>query len=183
MSKKVAGILKSIGVIFLLLTFSSLFLIMFKINPQTVSEKSYLIYYTFSNLILTIIFILIYKKDLIKDFKKYRSKTFNTSLKYWIVGFMIMLISNLIITYVLKLDPTSNEEKVRNYINISSLLMILNTCIFAPITEELAFRKSIKDAINNKWIYVLVSGLLFGLVHVISLIQSPIYLIHIMFHL
>ena len=44
--------------------------------------------------------------------------------------------------------------------------------IYAPITEELIFRKSIKDFISNKWLYVIVSGLLFGGVHVISSLGS-----------
>ena len=50
--------------------------------------------------------------------------------------------------------------------------MIFNTVIYAPLTEELAFRKSIRDIINNKWIYVLVSGLVFGMLHISSYMNN-----------
>ena len=78
-----------------------------------------------------------------------------------------MAISNIIITFVLKQTIAGNEELVRSYIDTSPLLMIFSTVIYAPICEELTFRKSIKDAINNKYIYILTSGLLFGFLHIV----------------
>ena len=176
---KIKNIFKSIGIILLSITFSGIFFIVFNINQKNISDKTYLIYYTLSNLILSTIFILIYRKDLIKDLKKYNQKILFTSVSYWIIGFIIMIISNYIITYILKLNITNNEAKVRSFINTSPLLMMVNTCIFAPLTEELAYRKSMKDTINNKWIYIITSGLLFGLIHIITIIQKPINLVHL----
>ena len=179
---KSKSIWKSIGIILLLLTFSSLFFIIFNLDKHNLSDKQYLIYYSISNLILLGIFIYIYRKTLIKDlsyFKKKFSKNFFTSFKYWLVGFIIMYISNYIITRILNMNIASNEVSVRNFININPLLMILNTCIYSPVVEELAFRKSIKDCISNKWIYILTSGLLFGLVHIVSYIDSPLSLLYL----
>ena len=90
-----------------------------------------------------------------------------------------MFISNFVINNILKMGIGGNEIVVRNYINISPLLMIFDTCIYSPIAEELAFRKSIKDCFSNKWTYILVSGLLFGLLHIISHINSPLSLLYI----
>ena len=171
--------LKSIGIILLLITFNSLFFTVFHIDKNTISEKEYLLYYTLSNFILTIIFIIIYHKDLKNDLQEFNHHILFKSLKYWILGLIIMIASTSFITYVLNLSVAGNEQTVRSYINISPLLMILNTCIFAPITEELSFRKSIKDATNNKWTYILVSGLLFGLIHIIAFVTKPIYLIYL----
>lgn len=179
MKDKIKNIFKSIGIILLSITFSGIFLFILNINSENTDNKTYLLYYTLSNLILSIIFILIYKKDLVKDLKNYNKSILFTSLSYWIVGFIIMIISNYIITYILKLNIANNEQRVRNFISISPYLMILNTCIFAPLTEELAYRKSIKDAINNKWLYIFISGLLFGLIHIITIIQKPINLVHL----
>ena len=57
--------------------------------------------------------------------------------------------------------------------------MIFCTCIYAPVCEELAFRKSIRDVINNKYLYVLASGLIFGLLHVIGFISTPLDLLYL----
>lgn len=182
MKNKILNILKSIGIILLLLLFSSFFFSIFNINPDKISNKHYIIYLTCSNLILLCIFIYIYRKTLIKDAKNFFKnfgKNIETAFKYWLIGFIIMIVSNLFITFVLNKTIAGNEEEVRNYINIMPILMIINTVIYAPITEELAFRKSIKDAIKNKWIYILTSGLIFGMMHIISYINNPIDLIYL----
>ena len=57
--------------------------------------------------------------------------------------------------------------------------MAISTVLFAPINEELTFRKSIRDAINNKWAYVLLSGIIFGGLHVISYVSSPLDLVYL----
>ncbi len=175
-------ILKSIGIIFLLLTFSSLFFMIFNIKKENLSEIKYLIYYSISNLILLGIFIYIYRDVLIKDlsfFKKNFLNNFFTSFKYWLIGFIIMYISNLLITQILKMNIGGNEIQVRNFINTSPILMAFNTIIYSPIAEELAFRKSIRDCTSNKWIYILTSGLLFGLLHTITYINSPLSLLYL----
>jgi len=51
--------------------------------------------------------------------------------------------------------------------------------IYAPLTEELIFRKSIRDVIKNKWLYIIISGLIFGGLHVVSSIDSLIDLIYL----
>lgn len=175
-------IFKSIGIILLLLTFTSIFLMIFNIDRNNFTDKQYLIYFTISNLLLLGIFIYIYKETLIKDlsfFKKNILSNFIYSFKYWLLGFSIMFISNLIITNILKMNIASNEISVRSFINISPLLMVFNTCIYSPIAEELAFRKSIKDCTTNKWVYILVSGLLFGFLHIASYINSSLSLLYI----
>ena len=83
-----------------------------------------------------------------------------------------MGVSNLFITYILNKGLAGNEEAVRGYIDSFPLFMIFNTVIYAPVTEELAFRKSIRDVINNKWVYVLTSGLVFGALHISSYITN-----------
>ena len=182
MNKNTKNILKSLGIILLLLTFSSIFFIVFNIDKNTITDKNYLIYLTISNLVLLGIFIYIYRETLVKDlsfFKKKFPSNFFYSFKYWLLGFSIMYISNLIITHLLKMNIANNEINVRNFINISPILMIFNTCIYSPITEELAFRKSIKDCISNKWTYIITSGILFGLLHIITYINSPLSLLYL----
>jgi len=179
---KLYKILKVIGIFSLFLLFSSLFFMILNIDTNTISDKKYIIYFSISNLILLGIFIYIYHKDLSKDFKEYFedfNNNFDISLKYWLSGFAIMVISNLIISFILNMTIAGNEENVRSFINVSPILMLFNASIYAPIVEELTFRKSIREVINNKWIYAIVSGLLFGFMHIMGYITSPIDIIYL----
>ena len=57
--------------------------------------------------------------------------------------------------------------------------MAFQLIIYAPLTEEIIFRKSIKDITNNKKIYILLSGFIFGSLHVITSLTSPIGLLYL----
>jgi len=182
MKNKLLNILKSIGIILLMLTFTSIFFSILNIDPTNIIEKKYIFYLTLSNITLLGIYFLIYRETIIKDFKNYikdLENNFTTGIKYWLIGFIIMVVSNLIITFILNKGLAGNEEEVRAYIDSFPLFMIFNTVIYAPLTEELTFRKSIKDAINNKWTYMLISGLIFGGLHIISYITSWTDLIYL----
>ncbi len=180
--KGVVNIFKSIGVILFFLLFPSLLFIIFNINPNKVSNNVYVMYLTLANFILFLIFVLIYRKTLIRDGKKFLknfSSNFELSFKYWLTGFAIMIVSNLFISFILKKSIAGNEDLVRSFINISPLLMIFDTVIFAPVLEELTFRKNIRDAINNKWLFVLLSGIIFGFLHIFGYITSLSDLIYL----
>lgn len=182
MKNKILNILKSLGIILLMLCFNAIFFSILNINITNLSNKQYILYLTISNTILMAIFFLIYRKTLIKDFKSYIKKftqNIELSIKYWLIGFIIMVVSNLIITFILNKGLAGNEQEVRSYIDSFPLFMIFNTVIYAPFTEELTFRKSIKDAINNKWLYVLTSGLVFSILHIVSYITSWTDLIYL----
>ena len=182
MKEKLLNILKSIGLIFLILFFSAFFLMLFNIDITTADTSTYITYLTISNLIVIAIFIYIYRKTLISDFKKYRKNFFKytrTGLKYWAIGFIIMLASNLVITNILKMGLAENEQGIRSHISVSPFFMFFNTVIYAPLTEELTFRKSIRDVISNKWFYIITSGLVFGLLHIASNLTSWTDLIYL----
>lgn len=179
---KILMIFKSIGMMLLLILFSTIFFSILNINPNNISDKMYVVYLTTSELILTVIYFAIYRKTLVNDFKEFK-KDINGNLefafRYWAAGFAIMIVSNLFITVILGKTIAGNEETVRNYIGTAPILMAISTVLFAPINEELTFRKSIRDAINNKWAYVLLSGIIFGGLHVISYVSSPLDLVYL----
>jgi membrane protease YdiL (CAAX protease family) len=182
MKNKLLIMVKSVGIILLMLTFTSIFFSILNIDPTNITDKKYIFYLTLSNILLIIIYFLIYGKTIVKDFKDYIKdfgNNFTTGIKYWLIGFIIMIVSNLVITFILNKGLAGNEEQVRGYIDSFPLFMIFNTVIYAPFTEELTFRKSIKDAIKNKWLYVLISGLVFGGLHIISYITTPTDLIYL----
>lgn len=173
---------KSFALVMMVICFSSVIYTIFGIDTSTISDKRYVVYYTLSNVLLLSIYFVIFSKTLIRDAKEYFKnfgKNFETSLKYWFIGYAIMIVSNLVISFVFKKTIAGNEEAVRSYINAFPILMIFDVSVYAPFVEELTFRKSIRDVINNKWCYVLASGLLFGLLHIIGYIDNVSDLIYL----
>lgn len=127
-------------------------------------------------LILAITFCLIYNKTLINDlktfklnYKKYLKKSFN----YWLKGLFIMITSNIIINFVLKLGTSVNEQANIQLIKQSPLTLVPIVVLLAPCIEELVFRKSFAKISDNKHIFAWITGLIFGGVHVISSLSDP----------
>ena len=61
---------------------------------------------------------------------------------------------------------------VRKLIKVAPILMLFEVSIYAPIVEELIFRHSIKNITSNKYFYPILSGLIFGMMHVMSSVSS-----------
>ena len=85
-----------------------------------------------------------------------------------------MIISNTMITIITNGGIAGNEQAVRELIDKVPLYMAFQVMIYAPISEEIIFKKSIAKIFKNKYFYVIASGLIFGGLHVISSITTPI---------
>lgn len=137
---------------------------------------------TFSSLITFLIFILIYWNDLKRDFKVFTNhfvENMDAGIRWWLLGLFIMVLSNIIITYVLKGGGAENEKIVQNLLSSVPWLMFITAGVLAPLNEEIVFRKVVKDCIPNKWIFVSFSFLLFGLGHVVGNATNFISLLYI----
>lgn len=129
--------------------------------------------------LLSVILILMYL-DLIKDgIKKISLKYgknimgfFKTVIIAFLVMYVVKIIAAQIDVFLLTLFGLSEESTVDNQALIQELMasapamMIISTAIFAPIEEELLFRGAIRKVIKNKKVFIFVSGLIFGLMHV-----------------
>ena len=170
----------------LLFYFSSLIILIpvliFKIDLETCSNFTNNALRLFSSSFLALMLFILFKKDIIKDFKIFRKNIKEISdvvIKYWLLGFFLMIVSNLIIGLFSPISKATNEEAVRSIIYSTPIMAFFITCVLAPFTEEIIFRKAIKDAINRKWFFILVSGFVFGALHVIGEIESLYGLLYI----
>lgn len=166
--KKIFVVLKVFILLLLLLIFKSIFISFF---PNNLNNILKVIIFLISDLIVIGILLIVYRKTLIKDFKSYFKdflNNFEQSFKYYIIGLAIMIISNLIIVVFINNQIASNEESVRSLIDIVPLYMIFSVSIYAPITEELIFRKGIREIFNNKYLYIISSGIIFASMHLAS---------------
>ena len=51
-------------------------------------------------------------------------------------------------------------------IDVAPIIMLITAGIIGPINEELIFRKCFKNILKNKWFFILISGIVFGYLHV-----------------
>lgn len=162
-------------IIFLLFMMSSYLqlipMAIFDIDLNTITTATATWLTVFSDAILLIVLLIIYRKDLKSDFKSFRQHTWENmdiAIKYWLIGLIIMGTSNVLITFLATGAQATNELGVQSMIQSSPLASFLAAGILAPIIEELTFRKSFFDALKNKWLFILTSGLIFGGLHVVS---------------
>ena len=173
-SDKTKAIIK--GIIVFIIFYSSSYIQyipvkLFNINIQTMSITMKAVLSTFASLVIVFILFILYRKDLKKDFKdfwKNKENYFDIGIRYWVIGLVIMLVSNFILNFIFKTGGANNEKIVQTLIKAAPLLMFIDAGILAPFTEEIVFRKTIKDVFKNKWVFVILSFILFGGAHVIS---------------
>ncbi len=176
-----------IGIVaFLIFYFSAYFqlipILLFNMDLNNITGAQNVMLSTFSNCVLLIILFLIFRKDLIEEWKRFRKnflENIDIGIKYWLVGLGIMMISNIIITFVINLGQAANEQAVQSMISSLPWLMLINAGLIAPCTEEIIFRKGFKKAFPNKWLFIILSAIVFGALHVVTSMTSPIELLYI----
>lgn len=185
-TKVILNILKSISLIFLLLLWNSIPIIVmyfFGINYKSFSQLEKIFYLLTCDVLFIIFLIVIYRKDIKKNFKNFFNKNIFSNLelsfRYWGIGLAVMIASNFIINIINPGSTSANEEAIRNLIDLAPWYMAFELAIYAPLTEELIFRKSFKDITKHKYRYILLSGIIFGGMHVISSISAPFDLLYL----
>lgn len=161
----------------------------FNIQYDNFSMTMKILYTFFCDIGYMFVLFFLYKNKIIKDFKEYFKKfssNFELSFKYYFLGVIIMIISNLIITIFFSDAIAGNEEAVRSLIDQVPLYMLFSVSIYAPFIEELIFRHSIKDCVmgygNNKitkGIYIFISGFIFAALHILGQATSMLDYLYI----
>lgn len=169
--------LKKIGIfilLFVLFLYSDLFymipLKLLNVDLNKLSYNTKLLFSNLASLILIGIIVLIYRKYLkekFKDYKEHFGEYFDFGIKWWFVGVIGMVVLNLLITNLTPLNEATNEALVDDMITKSPLLSFISAGLIAPFVEEMIFRKSFSDMFHNKWVMIIASGLVFGLLHVV----------------
>lgn len=174
-----------IGIALFILYYFSAYLQLIPIylfNIKKITGSTQVLLSLFSNTIILIILIIIFRKQLLHEWKIFKEKlleNIDTGIKYWIIGLIVMMVSNTILTFVLKMGQAANEQAVQQLISYLPWVMVINAGIIAPCVEEIIFRKCYKNAFPNKWLFIGLSSLVFGSLHVITSMTSPMDLLFI----
>lgn len=154
--------------------FKSMFLILFFMIIMFLLPK----FNFFDKIPNIIVYISLFVTILIINFNYYKKdfkvfiKNINTYLPFILKRYAIMLgimvLVAIPITYLNSGKVSSNQEILNSMFTKTPLLTALLSCIYAPFVEESIFRLNISKIINNKIIFILFSGILFGALHVID---------------
>lgn len=169
---------KSLLVIFLFFFTSIIQIIpvlIFNMDMENLSLEMESYLSLFSQVVLVVLLFLIYGKELKKEFqifKKNKMEHLDTGFRYWLIGFIVMLVSNILIGLLLPKAIAGNEETVQEIIKASPWVSLISTGILAPFIEEITFRKAFRNMISNDTLFIWISGLIFGALHIVFSFNS-----------
>lgn len=113
----------------------------------------------------------VFYKQLIHDFKIFKSyfkEYFVIILKTWGKALVLIMITTIIIQIITNTTQANNQIALQNSFNSNPVFIAILAMFYAPIAEELMFRGVFRKFIKNKKLFVIVSGVVFGLMHVID---------------
>ena len=144
-------------------TYFSHFLLKY-LMPDNNNIISILVIISFYVIMFILIFILFGDK-IVTDFKML-IKNFNAYIEYDLpkYGFMILsfLIVNIICIIITKNATSVNQEAVES---LPKIVLAILAIIWAPIVEEIVFREAIRNYIYHTWLFIIISGFIFGFLH------------------
>lgn len=185
MKDNVKNIFKLIISFVLFFNISLVITYIFKLVGINYSDFNYIDYAclnTFIELIMFVVVLLFYKKYLKKDLvlfklnkKDYIKKIISYFLIFLVVKYGVALFSSLLLVMLgSDLVTSENQETVVTLAKTFPFMMMISTSLLAPFVEEGIFRLGIKKVINNKYLFILVSGLIFGFMHIFPT-ELPLY--------
>jgi hypothetical protein len=127
--------------------------------------------------------VFLFYKDLKRDFKYFKEyfREYNSFVwKMFGISIAIMFVLAISIKLYTGISTPTNQAKLSEYFSSKPLYIIVLAMIYAPLTEELLFRGIIRKVLNNKYLFIIISGLIFGTLHVIDDFQSISELLYIL---
>ncbi|MGL5630400.1 MAG: lysostaphin resistance A-like protein [Mycoplasmoidaceae bacterium] len=145
-----------------------------QINKERINIRE-IFYLVLSLVIFSLLFFFYFRKNskqekynLINSFKKENilvlsiivilSTIFSSSINYGLVKLSNLWVSN-----------SDNNDNILKYLNSNPIQVIgitFQLIIVAPIAEELIFRKSLSEIVNNKWWMIPLSTICFAFYHI-----------------
>lgn len=193
--RKIINILKTILIFILFFELSTLIKFIFtnilNIDIGLFNHKDIVYTDLLTESILLFIGVLLYRFYLKKDlviFKLNKNEYISKILNIFIVFMGVKILASFatsLISIILgyNLLESENQSIIILLTKQSPILMLISSVILAPIVEEIIFRLSLRKVIDNKYFYIVISGTIFGLMHIFptelsmaySLIQSISY--------
>lgn len=115
-------------------------------------------------IILSFVYLKIIVKDF-KDFKKNKKEYINEYAKYWFLNIALMAISNIVISSIIGIKQATNQDYVEDLLVKYPIYSVITTVVIAPVLEELMFRLNFRKIFKTDMLFIIISGLVFGMMH------------------
>mgnify|MGYP004510161297 FL=1 len=142
-------------------------------------------------LILLFIVYLLYHRSLKKDLNSFKLnyKDYMNKICVYFAVFLGLKIGFALVSGILSallgvpISSSENQNIIDSITNNAPVMMFISTCILAPFVEEGIFRLGLRSVIKEKYLFIAISGLVFGFMHIfptelplyVALIQSIVY--------
>lgn len=115
------------------------------------------------NIIVFFVLLIIYWNNVKSEVKKIKKKTL---IKVVIVSILIVTCNEIICRVFEYLNiPIDNQNQLVEYFKEQPVLVGIIVAIFAPIIEEFVFRYSIESIAKKELQFIVISSIIFGLMH------------------
>lgn len=185
MNEKLKLLLKGFGILALyfgIMLFQTIPFDLMGINLKEIPTVIVEIYNILCELMIIVIIFIMFEKEMKiawNDLKKNHLKYFSKYLKYYIIALIVMFSGNFIIFMMNGGNIAGNEQSVRDMFALSPIYTFISAVMLAPVLEELTFRLGLRSIFGNNWIFIIMSGLIFGGIHLVSSYQTPMDLLYI----
>lgn len=181
------NMIKVILSFFIFLFMQNILLLFLNIDSNTLREIDQLYMMYFADGFSLILIIYIFKEEIVSELSKLKDVKYKSVLKHFGTFICIKLfvaVISVLLSVVLNIEfiTPDNQQTITALLKESKTLIFILTVVTAPVLEEIVFRLSFRKVTNNKYIFMLLSGLTFGLLHVfpaditgLTLIQSLLY--------
>ena len=161
---------------FILEFFTYLPLYLLGIDANNLGITDRVLYITIYEFLTLLIIFMLFNKEIVKDFKIFKQnfkEFFNKYFKYWFLLLFLMITSNIIIQIIYPGSSSGNEDSIRSAFELAPFYTFISASLFAPFVEEMIFRMSIRKIFKNKYLFIILSGLIFGGLHLLGNINTP----------
>ena len=139
------------------------------------------LYLIFYGLTTTIIFSVLYRQKLANDFKKLTKKKLGFTV---LAGVGIVLMNFVVYSLFKNFNiPTENQDTLTSLADMFKLPYFFTLVFFFPFTEEFVCRYSLRTIFSNKIAFVLVSSIVFALLHGLGVASILYFLLGVGFSL
>lgn len=124
-------------------------------------------YYIIGFLFIALVIVLntkTLKSDLINYFKNFKHNSLQT-LKYLLLSLIVYSIFRGLATFLITADPEGHNLIVLTFAKFPLYIAFI-TLIYSPFVEEVILRKMIYTLVTNKYAFLILSSVIYALLHV-----------------
>ncbi len=167
--KKEANLIKTIILFMIYLIYISFFIRFF----NAMGIKNELVVGFIADIIFMFGIVALYRDTLRDDFLKlFKEKTLFEILLIVVKWVIVLIFAQLFLVFIFELlfpfakNLDNNTKALLDLSKMSFAYTIFKSLVFSVVAEELLFRKTLRDVINNKFLFILISAFLYAFMNI-----------------